>query len=120
MIPQQRDACRLQGDVGEHAVGWAWRRPWWIELGRHDRAHDVGVAAGGSEIELELWRLDVAAFGALVAGVPGPLTIGDLRLADGSTAKGYLAEAQGVEGAADISGFGGWRAYRAADAARRA
>ncbi len=72
------------------------------------------VGAGGSAIEIELWRLSVAAFGALVAGVPGPLTIGDVRLADGTTAKGYLAEAEGVAGAADISAFGGWRAYREA------
>ena len=78
------------------------------------------VGAEGSAIEIELWRLSVAAFGALVAGVPGPLTIGDVRLADGTTAKGYLAEAEGVAGAADISAFGGWRAYLEAGTARRA
>ena len=37
-------------------------------------------------------------FGALVAAVPGPLTIGDVRLADGATAKGYLVEAEAVAG----------------------
>ncbi len=72
------------------------------------------VGREGSAIEIELWRLDTAAFGRLVAGVPGPLTIGDVRLADGASAKGYLAEAAGVSGAADISDYGGWRAYVAA------
>ena len=69
------------------------------------------VGAGGTGIDLEGdGRLEPAAFGRLVAGVRGPLTIGDVRLADGTSAKGYLAEAQGVDGAADISDYGGWRA----------
>jgi allophanate hydrolase len=72
------------------------------------------VADGGAAIELELWRLDTEGFGALVATVPGPLTIGDVRLEDGSTAKGYLVEAEAVAGASDISSHGGWRAFLAA------
>ena len=73
------------------------------------------VADSGAAIELELWRLGTEGFGALVATVPGPLTIGDVRLEDGSTAKGYLVEAEAVAGASDISSHGGWRAYLAAN-----
>ena len=40
-----------------------------------------------------------------------PLSIGTLTLADGRSVKGFLAEASGVEGARDISRFGGWRAF---------
>jgi allophanate hydrolase len=70
------------------------------------------VADGaGAAIEAELWTLDPAGFGAFVAKVPAPLSIGTIRLADGSSVKGFLVEADAVAGAADISKFGGWRSY---------
>ena len=70
------------------------------------------VAAGaGSSIELELWALPAAAFGKFVAAIPPPLSIGTVRLADGRGVKGFLVEAVDVEGARDISSFGGWRAF---------
>jgi allophanate hydrolase len=55
-------------------------------------------------------------FGRFVAAVPSPLAIGTLRLADGRTVKGFLVEADATAGARDISSFGGWRAYSAAQA----
>ncbi len=67
----------------------------------------------GTAIKSELWTLDPASFGAFVAKVPPPLTIGAIRLADGSSVKGFLVEAEAVTGAADISKFGGWRSYLA-------
>jgi len=70
------------------------------------------VAAGkGSAIAVETWALSAEAFGRFVANVPPPLSIGTLKLADGSTVKGFLVEAEAVTGARDISDFGGWRAY---------
>ncbi|AMN40680.1 allophanate hydrolase [Rhodoplanes sp. Z2-YC6860] len=72
------------------------------------------VAAGqGSAIELETWAMSAEAFGRFVANVPPPLSIGTLKLADGSAVKGFLVEAEAITGAQDISGFGGWRAYMA-------
>lgn len=65
----------------------------------------------GAAIEVEVWALPVEGFGAFVATVPPPLSIGTLRLSDGRSVKGFLAEAEGVAGAQDISKFGGWRAY---------
>ena len=67
----------------------------------------------GSAIAVEVWGLSAASFGAFVAAIPSPLSIGTLRLADGSQVKGFLVEAAAVTGARDISQFGGWRKFMA-------
>jgi allophanate hydrolase len=72
------------------------------------------VAAGeGASIALELWALSAASFGRFVAAIPQPLSIGTLTLDDGSSVKGFLVEAEAINGARDISSFGGWRAFMA-------
>jgi allophanate hydrolase len=71
----------------------------------------------GSAIAVEVWSLDPAAFGTFIANIPAPLGIGTLQLADGTEVKGFLVEAVAVEGARDISAFGGWRNFLAASAA---
>jgi len=63
-------------------------------------------------IEIEVWALGVAEFGSFVAEIPAPLGIGTLELEDGSNVKGFLCEPIGLEGAKDITEFGGWLAYR--------
>jgi allophanate hydrolase len=70
-------------------------------------------AADGRAIELEVWALDAAAFGRFVASVKTPLCIGSIELEDGTWVHGFLCEAHGVKGAADISEWGGWRSYLA-------
>jgi allophanate hydrolase len=76
------------------------------------------VEAGkGSSIELELWALSAAAFGKFVAAIPPPLSIGTIRLTDGRDVKGFIVEPAAINGARDISGFGGWRAFMAEKAA---
>jgi allophanate hydrolase len=67
----------------------------------------------GFSIEVEVWALSPAAFGAFVAAIPAPLSVGTIRLADGSGVQGFLVEAAAVNGARDISQFGGWRAFMA-------
>jgi allophanate hydrolase len=75
------------------------------------------VPAGtGASIALELWDMPVAQYGSFVALVPQPLSIGTLSLADGRSVQGFLCEAQATAGAQDISQYGGWRAYMAAQA----
>jgi allophanate hydrolase len=70
------------------------------------------VADGeGAAIAVEVWALTAQAFGRFVAAVPPPLSIGTVRLAGGVAAKGFLVEAKAVEGARDISSFGGWRRF---------
>jgi allophanate hydrolase len=71
----------------------------------------------GSAIKLELWALSAASFGKFVAAIPPPLSIGTIRLADGRGIKGFIVEPAAIDGARDISAFGGWRAFRAQKAA---
>jgi allophanate hydrolase len=65
----------------------------------------------GHAIAAEVWALTADALGSFVAGIPAPLGIGTTRLADGTTPKGFIVEAEGTRGAKDVSAFGGWRAY---------
>ena len=67
-------------------------------------------------IEVEIFELDVAAFGSFVAAVPAPLAIGTVTLEDGSEVKGFVAEPRAIEGAEDITALGGWRAFVASRA----
>jgi allophanate hydrolase len=69
------------------------------------------VNAGGAAIELELWALPTEAYGLFVAGIPAPLGIGWVELADGRRIQGFVCEAYAVENARDISASGGWRRY---------
>lgn len=73
----------------------------------------VRVETGGASIELEVWRLPRAAFGDFMAGVPSPLCIGTLELVSGRKVKGFLCEASGLQGAEEITRFGGWRPFMA-------
>ena len=65
----------------------------------------------GPGIEVEVWRLDTAAFGDFVASVPPPLAIGTVRLEGGSVVKGFVCEPCAISGAKEITDHGGWRAY---------
>lgn len=47
-------------------------------------------------------------------GVKEPLGIGDVLLEGGASVKGFIGEAYAVADAPDISQYGGWRAYLAA------
>jgi allophanate hydrolase len=67
----------------------------------------------GAAIEVEVWALPSTGFGAFIEGVGSPLSIGTVKLADGSSVKGFLMEAVAVEGARDITSFGGWRKFLA-------
>lgn len=67
--------------------------------------------AQGAAIRLELWDIPLARFGEFVAEIPAPLGIGTLLLADGRRVKGFICEAWALEGATDITEFGGWRDY---------
>lgn len=70
----------------------------------------VRVAEGGAAIEVEVWRVPAATVGGFLAGVPSPLAIGSVELADGTRVKGFLCEAVAVDAAEDVTAFGGWRA----------
>jgi allophanate hydrolase len=71
-------------------------------------------AEGGAAIDMEIWELPAREFGSFVAGIPGPLGIGTVELADGGKVQGFVCEAHAAAGATDITAFGGWRAWLAA------
>jgi allophanate hydrolase len=73
----------------------------------------VRVRSGGQSIAVEIWELSPAGFGDFVAHVPPPMVIGTLELADGSHVPGFLCEPMAIQDAADITEYGGWRAYLA-------
>ena len=121
--------------VGAHLAGLALNRDLVALGGRFHRAVDtapdyrfyalpggpperpglVRVGDGsGAAIATEVWSLPPAGFGRFVASIPAPLSIGTLRLADGTTPSGFLCETAGLVGAEDITQYGGWRDYRAA------
>ncbi|HQT30445.1 MAG TPA: allophanate hydrolase [Thiobacillus sp.] len=74
----------------------------------------IKVESRGAAIACEVWEMPAAAFGSFVAGIPAPLGIGTLELADGACVNGFICEGIGVAGAQDITEFGGWRAWLAA------
>ena len=65
----------------------------------------------GRAIEVEVWELPAREFGSFVAAIPTPLGIGKTRLADGSVVPGFICEEGALEGATDITAYGGWRAW---------
>ncbi|MDF0732717.1 allophanate hydrolase [Pseudomonas entomophila] len=75
-------------------------------------------SSDGSAIIVELWDIPLARFGEFVAEIPPPLGIGNLQLADGRWVKGFICEPLALGNARDITSFGGWRAFIAAQATR--
>jgi allophanate hydrolase len=65
----------------------------------------------GPGIEVEVWAVPENHFGGFVGGVPPPLAIGSVRLETGEWVKGFVCESIGLEGATEITRFGGWRMY---------
>ena len=72
----------------------------------------VGTGTG-TTIAMELWDMPVNRFGEFVAEIPAPLGIGSVELDSGEWVKGFICEPYGIEGAQDISAFGGWKNYLA-------
>lgn len=65
----------------------------------------------GEAIEVELWELPTANFGSFVAGIPAPLGIGKVQLADQQWHTGFICEPYAITNATDITHLKSWRAY---------
>ncbi|HKK07030.1 MAG TPA: allophanate hydrolase [Gammaproteobacteria bacterium] len=76
----------------------------------------VRVESGGGAIDVEVWALPASEVGGFIAGIPAPLGIGRVQLADGATAPGFVCEAYAAANGRDITDLGGWRALLAAEA----
>jgi allophanate hydrolase len=71
----------------------------------------VRVGNAGGSIEVEVWAIPAEQIGSLITGIPAPLGLGKIELADGEITLGFICEAHAAAEAVDISAYGGWRAY---------
>src|SRR5216684_4192309 len=71
----------------------------------------VRVPRGGAAIDVEIWALPTETLGSFVASIASPLGIGKVELQSGAEVSGFICEGYGASDAADITDFGGWRAY---------
>jgi allophanate hydrolase len=71
----------------------------------------VRVMSGGASIAVEVWAVPTAELGSFVEGIPAPLGVGTIELEGGENVRGFLCESYAIDGALDITEFGGWRAY---------
>jgi allophanate hydrolase len=67
----------------------------------------------GEGIEVEVWAMPEQTVGSFLNAIPPPLSLGTVRLADGTTVKGFLCEPAGINGAQEITHLGGWRKFLA-------
>lgn len=65
----------------------------------------------GAAIDVEIWTMPAEQFGTFVSNIPSPLGIGKVKLGDNSYVSGFICEPCGLEGAEDITHFGGWLPY---------
>ncbi|MEB8338079.1 allophanate hydrolase [Streptomyces endophyticus] len=71
----------------------------------------VPAARQGRSFAGELWALPPAALGRFLAALPEPMTLGRVRLDDGTTATGFLCESHAAVESPDISEYQDWRIY---------
>ena len=76
----------------------------------------VSVASGGAAVEVETWDVPSQALPAILAASSGFVCLGRVTLADGSTEIGFVADTSALSDpeSIDITEFGGWRGYLAA------
>jgi allophanate hydrolase len=70
----------------------------------------------GAGLAVEVWSMPAAGFGTFVSRIPAPLGIGKIILDDGSAVSGFLCEQHALEGAREVTQFGGWRDFVASTA----
>jgi allophanate hydrolase len=75
-----------------------------------------GIVRGseGAAIQGELWALPATGLATLLAELPSPMALGRVVLSDGAEVVGFLCEPAALDGAVEITSFGGWLAFLAA------
>ncbi len=71
----------------------------------------TNVPAEGGPLLGEEWLLSPAALGEFVAGLPAPMRLGTVELADGTTAPAILCDPAVAEHGTDLTAWECWRAY---------
>lgn len=69
----------------------------------------------GTAVAVEVWSVPAGGLAGILLNEPPGLSIGKVRLADGTTILGVIGEPALVEGHREITEHGGWRAYTAAE-----
>jgi gamma-glutamylcyclotransferase (GGCT)/AIG2-like uncharacterized protein YtfP len=69
----------------------------------------------GVKVAVEVWSVPAAGLAGILLNEPPGLSVGKVKLEDGSTVLGVLGEPALVEGHREITKYGGWRAYIAAE-----
>jgi len=69
----------------------------------------------GTAVAVEVWSVPAAGLAGILLNEPPGLSIGKVRLDDGSTVLGVIGEPALVEGQREITDHGGWRAYTASE-----
>ena len=62
-------------------------------------------------VAVEVWAVPKEGLCDVLLGEPAGLAVGKVKLRSGETILGVIAEPLLVDGAKEISAFGGWRAY---------
>ena len=68
---------------------------------------------GGAALAVEVWQVEAHGLVQILEREPPGLVMGRVQLEDGSQVWGVLAESYLVERQAEITSYGGWRAYMA-------
>jgi hypothetical protein len=97
--------------VGEATTEPAYRL-WTIN---DDHPAMIRVTDGtGVKVAVEVWSVPPEGLAGILLNEPPGLSIGKVRLDDGTIVLGVLGEPALVEGHREITAYGGWRAYVAA------
>jgi allophanate hydrolase len=110
-LPLNRELTELGGRLERATQTAPHYRLYALPGGPPHRPGLVRIGDGGATVELEIWSLPKGSLGYFVSGIPAPLGIGTIALADGSTVQGFVCESYATASARDITSFGGWRAY---------
>ena len=100
-------------DVGARYVREALTEPRYRIWSKDDRypVMILAVDGGGRSIAVEVWTVSPAALIDLFFGEPEGLSIGKVRLDDGTLVLGVVGEPAEAHGQREITAYGGWRAY---------
>jgi allophanate hydrolase len=101
-------------DLGAQFIGTAKTAPEYAMFALPTSPAKPGLlhtGQAGSSIETELWSIPPAGLGELIAATPAPMSFGKIKLLDGTEAVGFLCEDYAVQGAENISAFGGWKKF---------
>ncbi|TDL78301.1 glutamyl-tRNA amidotransferase [Palleronia sediminis] len=71
----------------------------------------IRTAEENNSVELELWDVPNGGLASILQSEPAGLSIGKVKLEDGSEVLGVLGEPWLVEGKIEITSFGSWRKY---------